>query len=71
MPEDSLKEAIEATRRAAKDLASATAKLAKQMIQKADSAAQHPPESARKVVDRVAKELEAAANEVDRIIRDL
>jgi len=71
MAEDSFKEALEATRRAAKDLASATARLTKRVMDKAEEAAQKPTDSAKKVANRAAKELDAAAKEIDRILRDL
>lgn len=71
MPEDTLKEALDATRRAAKDLASSTAKLAKRMAVKAESAGRDPSGAAKKVAHRVAKELDAAAKDIEKILRDL
>jgi len=71
MPEESLKDALEKTRRAAKDLASASAKLAKRAVSKAEAAGRYPSGSAKKVANRVAKELDAAAKEVERILHDL
>jgi hypothetical protein len=40
-------------------------------VSRAQRAGEHPSESARKVAHRVAKELDAAAKEVDRVLRDL
>jgi len=71
MTDDSLKEAIEATRRAATELAAASARLTKRVVAKADGAAHDPTGSAKKVAQRVAKELDAAAKEIDRILKDL
>jgi len=71
MAEDSLKEAIEATRRAAKELAVASANLTKRVAGKADAAAHDPSGSAKKVAHRVAKELDRVAQEIDRILDDL
>ena len=71
MPEDTLKEALESTRRAAKELAEASARLAKRAVSKAEVAGRDPSGSAKKVARRVAKELDAAAKEVERILKDL
>jgi hypothetical protein len=66
-----LKDAIEATRRAAVELASASVKLTKRVLDKADAAAQHPSASVKKVAQRAAKEIDAAAKEIDRLLREL
>jgi hypothetical protein len=71
MAEDSLKEAVEATRRAAKDLASASARLTKRVLDRAETAAHEPSATAKKAAHRVAQELDAAAKEIDRILKDL
>jgi len=71
MPEESLKDALEKARQAAKELASASAKLAKRAVSKAEAAGRDPSGSAKKVANRVAKELDAAAKEVERILQDL
>lgn len=71
MPDDSLNDVIDETRRAAKELAEAVAKLTKRAFAKAEAASNDPSLSARKVAQRVAKDLDAAAKEVDRILRDL
>jgi uncharacterized Zn finger protein (UPF0148 family) len=70
-PPASLEQLLSETKRAAKDLASSTAQLSKRMLSKARTAAKNPPDSAKKVVHRAAKELEAAAREIDRILQDL
>lgn len=71
MAEDELETALNETRRAAKGLAKATARLTKGLLKKAESAARDPPASATKVANRVAKELDAASREIERILRDL
>ena len=59
------------TKRAAKDLASSAAKLSERLLSKAGVAAKDPKGSAKKAAKRVAHELEEAAHEIDRIVRDL
>ena len=71
MPDDTLNQALSEAKRAAKDLASASAKLSKRLLAKAEGAAKDPEGSARKATRLVAKELEAAAREVDRILKGL
>jgi len=71
MADESLKSALEDTHRAAKELAEATARLAKRAESKAETAGRNPSGSVKKVAHRVAKELDAAAKEVDRILHDL
>jgi uncharacterized Zn finger protein (UPF0148 family) len=67
----SFDELLADTKRAAKDLAASTARLSRQLLVKAETAAKNPPAAAKKVAHRAAKELEAAAREVDRILKDL
>jgi len=69
--DETFREALGATKRAAKDLASSTAKLTKRLLEKAENAARDPSHSATKAAERVAKELEAASREIERILRDL
>jgi hypothetical protein len=71
MTNDSLDDVLRETKRAAKDLATASAKLSKHLLSKAESAARDPSGAAKKVGDRVAKELDAASREIDRILKDL
>ena len=68
---DSLDDVLRETKRAAKDLAVASAKLSKRVLTKAETAARNPSRAARRVGNRVAKELEAASKEIDRILKDL
>jgi hypothetical protein len=67
----SLDDVLFETKRAAQDLASSAAKLSERLLTKAGYAAKDPKGSAKKAVKRVAEELEGAAREIDRIVRDL
>ena len=71
MGSDSLEEALNETKDAAKQLASAATRLSKRLLAKAENAARNPSGSAKKVAHRVAKELDAASREIDRILKDL
>lgn len=66
-----LEEALAETKRAAKELAGATARLAHRVLSKADRAAKDPKASVQKAAQRVAKELDAMSKEIDRILKDL
>lgn len=67
----SLEQLLAETKRAAKDLASSTAQLSKRLLTKAQTVAKDPSGSAKKIAHRTAEELEAAAREIDRILKDL
>jgi ABC-type transporter Mla subunit MlaD len=67
----SLSQLLEETRRAARDLAQSSAELTKRLASRADAVRRDPKGSAKKAVDRAAKELDAAAHEVERILKDL
>jgi alkylhydroperoxidase/carboxymuconolactone decarboxylase family protein YurZ len=71
MVNDPLKDAVRDTKRAAKDLAGATATLSKHLLRTATVAAKTPTASARRAATRVAKELDSAAKDIERILRDL
>ena len=68
---DTIDQVLNDTKRAAKELAEATAKLSRRLVEKAQTAAKEPRASAKKAAKRVAKELDSAAKEIDRILRDL
>ncbi len=68
---DTLESVLHETRRAAQDLGRATARLSKRLVEKAQVAAKNPSGSAKKAAQRVAKELDEAAHEIDRIIKEL
>lgn len=71
MPDDTFSALLSETKRAAKDLASASAELSKRLLSKAETAAKDPKGSAQKATRLVVKELDAAAKEVERILKDL
>ncbi|MGB6501106.1 MAG: hypothetical protein WBG19_06885 [Thermoplasmata archaeon] len=71
MTADDLEKALGESKRAAKELAVASARLTRQLLRKAEAAAKDPPGTATKAVKRIAEELDAAAREIDRILKDL
>ncbi len=71
MSSDSIDDALSDAKDAAKQLASAATRLSKKLLAKAETAARNPSGSAKKVAHRVAKELDAASREIDRILKDL
>ncbi len=71
MPADTLEDALGEAKKAARELASASARLSKALIDKAESAARNPQGTARKATKAVAHELDSAAKEINRILRDL
>ncbi|HTP54830.1 MAG TPA: hypothetical protein VML94_07760 [Thermoplasmata archaeon] len=71
MPESEFQEALRESKRAAKDLAVASARLTKHLLAKAGTAARDPKGSASKAARRVGKELEAASQQIDKILKDL
>lgn len=68
---DSVDQVLSETKRAARELAEASARLSKRLVVKAQTAAKDPGGSAKRAAHRVAKELDAAAHEIDRILKDL
>jgi cell division septum initiation protein DivIVA len=71
MAPDTFDEAVRDTKDAAKQLAAAATQLSKRLLDKAEIAARDPKGSAKKVARRVAKELDAASREIDRILKEL
>jgi len=71
MPANDLEQALSDSKRAAKSLAVATARLTKHLLAKAETAAKDPRGSATKAARRVSKELDAASREIDRILKGL
>ncbi len=69
MPTGDLEEALGEARRAAKDLAAATARLTKRVLAHADRAAKAPSASLQKAAHRVAEELESMSKEIDRLLK--
>jgi signal transduction histidine kinase len=71
MAADDLQHALGESKRAAKDLAVASARLTKQLLKKAEAATKDPSGSASRAAKKVAEELDAAAKEIERILKDL
>jgi methyl-accepting chemotaxis protein len=68
---NSVEEIVADAKRAAKDLASATLRLSRHLIDKAEHAARDPSASAKKAMRRVSEELHEAGKEVERLLRKL
>ncbi|MGA9840488.1 MAG: zinc ribbon domain-containing protein [Thermoplasmata archaeon] len=67
----SLDQAISDAKGAAKELASLTAEISRNLAGKAQRAAKDPGGSARRGAHRVAEELHKAGAEIERILKDL
>lgn len=68
---DLLDQMVSEAKRAAKDLIVATGRISRYAAKEAKAASKDPSGSAKKVAKRVASELEHAASEVERLVRDL
>lgn len=68
---DPVEQILSETKRAAKELAEASARLSKRLVAKAQTAAKDPTGSAKRAAQKVAKELDSAAREIDRILKEL
>ncbi len=64
-------EALKELKRATKELAIASAQLSERVIQKAGAAAKEPKETVHRATATAARELDAAAKEIQRILRSL
>jgi hypothetical protein len=71
MPDDSIEQAVGELKRAAKDFARAAVDLSRRAAKKAEAAAKDPPGSTKRAAQVVSQELDKAAKEIDRILRDL
>jgi len=71
MTDETLERALGEAKTAAKDLARASAKLAKRILAKAERAAKDPKGSATRAARTTAKELESAAHEIDALLKKL
>jgi uncharacterized Zn finger protein (UPF0148 family) len=67
----SFQQSLEETRRAVRDLIDRTAQLTKRVAARAEDAAKEPSATARKAVDRVTKELDDAARDLERLLKEL
>lgn len=57
--------------RAAREFGSTVSRLSERVVAKAEAASKDPTGAAKKAAHRAAKELDAAAREIDRILKDL
>jgi hypothetical protein len=64
-----MEEAVSELKRSAKELARATALLSKRVVESAGTAAQDPVGTTKRTTRAVAKELDKAAQEIERILR--
>jgi signal transduction histidine kinase len=71
MSDPSIDQTVEELKRAAKDLATASARLSQRLLEKAGTAAKDPKGTARRAAETASHELDAAANEIRRLLRDL
>jgi hypothetical protein len=71
MANEAFEQALGEARKAAKDLARASAQLTRRLLAKAERAAKDPRGSAERAARTAAKELESAAREVDQILKKL
>jgi len=67
----SVDELVADLKRTAKELARDAAKLSQRAVDKAGEVARDPPKTAKRVSKKVAEELDKAAQEIDRILREL
>ncbi len=67
----SVDELVADLKRTAKQLGRDAAKLSQRAVDKAGEVARNPPDAAKRVSKKVARELDKAAQEIDRILRDL
>lgn len=67
----SVDELVADLKRTAKELARDAAKLSQRAVDKAGEVARDPSNAAKRVSKKVADELDKAAQEIDRILRDL
>jgi hypothetical protein len=66
-----LDQLVQEARHAAHDLARASARLSMSVLAHAKVAARDPSTSAKKAADRLAKELEKAGKDIERLLQDL
>lgn len=71
MTDDTLEQALGEAKAAAKDLARASAQLARKLLDRAERAAKDPRGSAKRAARTTAKELESAAHEIDELLKKL
>lgn len=69
-PADPVDDALREAKRAAKELAGATARVSQYVLAKAKTAAADPSGAARKVLKRAADDLETVRRDVEKALRD-
>jgi hypothetical protein len=69
--DDSLDAALGEMKKAAKDLARGSSRLARRLLSKAEVAAKDPRGSVKKAARTAARELESAARDIDEILKKL
>ena len=69
-PKDPVDDALKEARRAAKELAAATARVSEFVLAKAKTAAADPGTAARKVLKKAADDLEAVRRDVEKALRE-
>jgi zinc-ribbon domain len=70
-PTPTVHQLVTETRRVARDLMSATAQLSREAAHQAEAAGRDPKGTAKRAAHRVAKELDDAAKEIERILKEL
>ncbi len=68
---ETLEQILKETKRAAHELAQASARLSTRLVEKAQTAAREPKASAKRAAHQVAQELDAAAREIDRLLKEI
>jgi zinc-ribbon domain len=68
---DALDQAVTETKRAARDLASAAARFTERLSVEMQATAEDPKGTAKRVARKVAEDLDAAREEIEKALRDL
>ncbi len=68
---ETLEQILKETKRAAHELAQASARLSTRLVEKAQTAAKEPKATAKKAAHQVAQELDAVAREIDRLLKEI
>lgn len=71
MTDESIEKALGEAMTAARDLARASAKLTRRLLQRADKAARDPKGTVTRAARSAAKELESASHEIDELLKKL
>ena len=71
MSDETLEEALGETKKAAQELVRASAELTRRLLGKAERAAKDPKASVERAARRAAQELDAAAREIERLLKEI